>query len=824
MIKPVLVDARNWAALKPMLIEEIAKAGITGFDIETEDSRRHKGLTDFMASSTGKKLVFDVKRTTVTGFSWYPDESEHAYYLNLAHADVENRIPWSEARQLLDAKPADAQWICHNAPYELTMMKSSLDFDMPNTICTLQMAVSCFNDDQYPQDKMFGAGFGGMSTLLMPIMRAFTRTGRELNEEQNAVLQQVIGKASTAAFSYNGYCRALSYGYGLKKLTKSLFDYDQTSFETVMAGREHMGQLTGEEVAAYGADDAYWAVRIFHELLPRLIVQNDKLLDTFLTQENPMIHVYSDIWRRGLRINQPAVHKAQADERATYANTIRELQGIIRKMLPFPAELNEGLYELDSWYKKNPTGYRKKVEAWAKLDLSDDDFTAVYSTAGPVTKSWAMEKGKPKSTGLNLSYFMTARTLMYDLTGTKPLIADGKVSSDAEARGKLRGKGFDELLDCMNKLAGIETRMKLYLNPYLQLIDPETGLVHPVVNSMLNSRRMAMSNPNGMQLAKRGESKYIRGFYLADDDESVIVSIDWSQIELVEIGDFSQDPAFAEAYGQLPYKDLHWRACASALAMTVAEVRALPNAKDLRTKVGKGSNFNYWYSGALNTVGETMGWTSEEMWAKTEAYRNEFAVAEQWRVALIDEARERGYVTLPDGHRRVRFEATYAWQQLWRDRWEGTGNAALADFGYHFVKKISNRAGNQIVNSMIQGSCATLAKRSILRVNEMIKRLGLRARFMMPIHDELVFSCHRDDVVVFLREAKRIMCDHPDIIKHLKMDATASIGRTFEPFDKVKAPLGQIELDEAPDILGFTKDSKLNDEEIQRVVEYLFAA
>jgi hypothetical protein len=473
------------------------------------------------------------------------------------------------------------------------------------------------------------------------------------------------------------------------------------------------------------------------------------------------------------------------------------------------------MYQLDSWYKKNPTGYRNKMIKWANLDLTDDDFTTVMTTAGPVSKAWG-----GVSDGPNLSYYMTARTLMYDLTGADPVIYQGKVTSDADARAKLRGNGFDDLLDCMGKLAGIETRMKLYLNPYLQLIDPDTGLVHPVVNSMLNSRRMAMKDPNGMQLAKRGESKYIRGFYLADQDDHVIVSLDWSQIELVEIGDFSGDPAFAEAYGQLPYKDLHWKATAAAMGMTVPEVRALPNAKDLRTKLGKGSNFNYWYSGALNTVGETMGWSSDEMWDKTEAYRKEFAVAEQWRVDLIQEAREKGYVTLPDGHRRVRFEATYAWRQLWQERWDGTSNNALSNFGVQFVKKIFNRAGNQIVNSMIQGSCATIAKRSILR----LRNTGLRVRFMMPIHDELVFSVHRDDVIAFLRIARQVMSDHPDIIKTLKMDATASVGRTFEPFDKIKAPLGQIELDEAPDILGFTKDSKLNEEEISRVIDYLFAA
>lgn len=66
------------------------------------------------------------------------------------------------------------------------------------------------------------------------------------------------------------------------------------------------------------------------------------------------------------------------------------------------------------------------------------------------------------------------------------------------------------------------------------------------------------------------------------------------------------------------------------------------------------------------------------------------------------------------------------------------------------------------------------------------------------------------------------MCNHREIIQHLMVDATASVGRTFQPYHPTNAPFGQIEVDEAPPILGFTKDAKLNDQEIQRVIDYLF--
>lgn len=804
-MKTQLVDARNWSSIKADLINEIQQSGLIGFDIETQDSDRHQGLNDFMKANS-KRLVFDVNRTVITGFSWHCDGGDTAYYLNLYHADVENRIPWHEARQILDAKPADAHWICHNAPFEITMMRKSLGYELKDVICTLQMAVSTFNEDQYPIDDMLSCGFGGIQSLLVPISRAFQvlEDAQKPRPEQAELIGQVLSKTSIAGHSYNGLVRELSYGYGLKALSKRFLGYDQTEFKTVLGDKEHMGELTGEEVCSYGADDAWTCVKLLHKFLPLMAAQNEDLINTFFAQENPMIYVYSDIWAEGLKIDQEAVEHHLHLERKDYAEAVRSLHSLIAQQLPYPTG--------DVMFP----AYREKLTKWATTPLPDDPFDLVYTTAGPVSTNWATEKGLKKSPGPNLSYYMAIRSILYDLFGFKVVKQKGKVGSDAKARAKIgeNNPEAEEILTAITKLAGIEQRMKLYINPYRQLLDPDTHRVYPVVSSKLNSRRMAMSNPNGMQLAKRGESVYIRGLYLPDQEDHVIVSIDWSQVELVLIGELSGDPGFADAYGQLPYKDLHRKAVADILKKSAEDV-----TKKERGDIGKTANFGYWYSGALSDTASKMGWSAEEMWEAVDAYRRTFEVAEEWRKEVIIQGRENGFVTLPDGHRRHRFEASYRWQRLWTDRWEAANDLGLNNFGNLFVKRITSRAGNQLVNSMIQGSCATLAKRSIISIN---KISDLRFRFLMPIHDELVFSVHRDDVVPFIREAKCRMCDHPDIVQNLILDATASVGRTFEPFHPKKAPLGQIELDEAPEILGFKKDQKLSDPEIQCVVEYLF--
>src|SRR3546814_18784740 len=88
-------------------------------------------------------------------------------------------------------------------------------------------------------------------------------------------------------------------------------------------------------------------------------------------------------------------------------------------------------------------------------------------------------------------------------------------------------KQTEEVLTSLQEMAEIEQRMKLYLTPYTQLMDPETSRVYPSVSSKLATRRLAASFPNPLQLAKQGNSTYIRSFYLADDDATLVFSAEW---------------------------------------------------------------------------------------------------------------------------------------------------------------------------------------------------------------------------------------------------------------------------------------------------------
>lgn len=884
-IKTILVDRTNFDQHADTIVSAIQASPFTGIDVETQDSNRHAGLNalcgykeDGTKSKTAK-LVFDMKRTVMTGFSLFPEVAEAAYYLNLNHADVHNRLPWHEARQLIDAKPKANHWIAHNAPYELTSFKNCYDLELDQIICTLQMAVSAFGPDEYDISKFIAAGEGGIGALKTSLIRlamTYDPSAKGMSNELEELVGKIIAKESSAAHSYNGFVKEIAYGYGLKGLVKGFFGHQMTTFEQVLGGKAHMGQLTGEQVAAYGAEDAYWAVKLFRHLLGYMAKTNPAVIDTFFQQENPMIHVFSNIWDRGMKVNTTNIYNQRDTERLNMAETLRTLKAEIKKLLPFDAEPHKGLMA-DSWYAKGHAKYRKQIEDWAHSPDHNDPFPQCQQVRGPVSNAWAIEDNQPESTGPNLSHYMPQRVLMYDLLRQKVITSQGKIQSDGEARGKLLERLTDEteqaVIAGMNRISGIEQIMKLYLTPYTQLMDPETGCLYPTVSSMLATRRMGMITPNAMQLTKRGESTYVRGFYEADHDDHVIVSCDWSGVELVEIGEFSADPEFIKAFGQIPHDDLHAGAAADILSVDVpgldeAKFKALKKFQNWddfkdnygqemtnynrlstnlkgqqlligdaykywRTEVGKGANFNYWFSGFLGTIGDRMGWTVDKTGDATKRYRERFAVAELWRTGLIEQGKRTGYVQLPDNHRRVRFEATEMWAQYFGGKFK-LPNDQGDDLAFRYnaiwdqiIRKIQGRANNQLVNAYIQGSCATLAKRSILRIIEKAKALGWTERefrFMMPIHDELVFSVHRDIAVQAIHLIRETMIDHPDMFQHCKLDASPSVGLTFEPFNAKKGILvGQVELFELPAAVGVGNiNGRANDNEITGVVDYLF--
>jgi hypothetical protein len=499
-MKSILIDARNFDQIAPQVIAEQQAAPYRGFDLETFDDA-HEALRKFRESK--RKVIFDVNRTTLAGFSLYAPGAPNSWYVNLQHYDAENRVPFSKAKALIEC--ARSPLIIHNVPFERTMLRKSLGFELGETICTLQMAVSNHGPDEFDPNRLGEVVKWDFRKLIGQVLQEFRgydpEIKRDLNSRQTDLLRKVIGKESDSAWSWNGFVDTICYGYGLKQLVQSFFGRQMTTFEQVMATptavqraadagmKCDMRFLTGEEVVDYGGDDAYEAVQIFIELLRRM---KPEALQAFLDTENPMTSIYADIWAEGICINGEAVKEKFIEEEENRKRVNEQLRQIVQAALPFPEAPNAELFKREDWYAKNWQNHRHQLEVW---------------------------RGAGKKE-INVTHFMKTRVLLYDLFGLPIVFDQGKVASDGEARGRMleaaTGGARDALL-ALKELAGVSQRIKLFLTPYQSLTDPTTSKMYPVVSSKLATRRMAASFPNPMQLAKHADgSQYIRGFYLAD--------------------------------------------------------------------------------------------------------------------------------------------------------------------------------------------------------------------------------------------------------------------------------------------------------------------
>ena len=835
-IKKTLVDRRNLNAILPQLAATLAKTQLLGFDIETHDALRHEGLNQLMKvdedgkKAAGSKLIFDTNRTTVTGFSLYPDGTDESYYFNLAHADSENCISFDEVRHLLDAY--EGYYVIHNAPFEIVMLEKGLNtkWKLPHgkVIDTLILCVTAYNSDTYTKSEFAKRQLTGLYKLIPDIMVAY---GSNDIERQEDLVNKFCAKESDAAHSYNGFVKEFAWGFNLKKASKHWLNYTQTTFEEVLQGRGHMGQITGAEVVNYGADDAITCVGIYHEVMAWLMQENPNAIKTFFNQENPCCWVYAQMNASGMRVDVDAIYRAQDSQRIEYAVGLRKMKTILAEALStvWTGEPSQQLLKYEKWYEKGRDRYLSLIKQFVALPDTLSDYDLVnFGVRSPVGKGWSGQEVN----AVNLGHYMAMRVILFEVFGLKAAVEAKKVQSDGEARDKLREKAEQsgnklavELMDCYKVLGDIDQALKLYINNYIKMVDPDSGKMYPSINSILDTRRMSMSTPNPQQLTKFGKSKFVRSFFLPDDDNSIIVAPDFSAIELMIIGGYSNDAAFLRAYGQRPHADLHSQTAAFMTGLSLEDFNKLPNKKQLRNEIGKPSGFGYFYSGSLSTVGKPLGWEKEKIWEMTELFREGYAEAEQWRLETIAEAKQKGYVELPDHLRRYCFESTPMWAQLMQQKFDKLG---AGEFGKQCIRRIQNRAGNKVVNSRVQGLCATYVKRKLYRAMfKDIPRLGLNARVMFPCHDEVVCSVHRDDLFKFKEYIYNLMIESEDIFSNVMIDSSMALGRNYLAFNAEKNPKGLVELMEMDKLLPCIPENRwgqrATDDETGLILDYLFS-
>lgn len=836
--KAILVDARNIDQLLPELKKYASvENSLVGYDIETSSREAHGGIKELLKMgddfhTKGNKVLFDFNRTVVTGCSFYFGmiQPNTSYYFNFKHADVENRINISIMFELLDLiKASNSKVIIHNRQFEYCVLKGSYGYTLPEGYCSMQFCVTAYNPDTYPKNKLPNAVTKALTSHIAEIETAFHTVDKKLTFRQEELIRKFCSKSKGSEFSYEGgIVPSIAYGYGLKQAVKSWFGYQMEEYKDTLNGEPDMEALTGDQVASYGCDDAFWCYHLFLHIYSWLEEKNPKVIDTFMEVENPIVDIFAETTLGGMSVNLEEINRIGDVKRHEFALELIKFKNNLREIVPDDLpEFNQKLAKYDKWYTTaSHAKYFRLIKNWLATDDEGEDFdicTQVKCATGNAWFSEVFGKELKNPNLISINHYMAMRYILFVICGFDITISKGKVQSDGDAREKM---GDHPILNNYKTIGDIEQGMKLYNTPYKYLTDPETERMYPQMTSLLATRRTSCSNPNAQQLSKRGASVYVRGYFQADEEDHLIVSADWSAVELVRIGAASKDPEFLKAYGQRPHDDLHSAAAAGVLKMELNKFYLLPDKKDKRTILGKGSNFEYWYSGMLMQTADRMGWTMDEMWEATEGYRNKFPVGEQWRLDLIRKVKKDGFVQLPDHHIRYRYEATDDWAFTMMNVFNSFGSQALINFGRIVIRKIQNRAGNQAVNADVQGTCGALAKRTIIKTIKCAKERKFKSRFMLLIHDELLFSVHKSQVLDFSKFLYEQMVEDSDLFPDVKLDSSIAVGYNFRPFSlEGSGVYGQIELSEinkdVPCVVEDSYGKAATDTEKEAIIHYL---
>jgi DNA polymerase-1 len=254
------------------------------------------------------------------------------------------------------------------------------------------------------------------------------------------------------------------------------------------------------------------------------------------------------------------------------------------------------------------------------------------------------------------------------------------------------------------------TKLKsTYLDALIKIIHPRTGRVHTSFNQTVTATgRLSSSNPNLQNIPIRGEEgREIRKGFIAENG-CLLLSSDYSQIELRVFAHYSNDKGMIRAFEN--ELDIH--------ASTAAEIMgvALDGVKPDMRRIAKAINFGIIYGMGPQKLSEELGIdlkTAKEYIAR---YYERYQGVVRYREEMVASAREKGYVTTLFNRRRY-----------------------LPDI-QHQNRIIQSEAERMAINTPIQGTAADLIKKAMIRIHDRLKEEKLGTRLLLQVHDELVFE------------------------------------------------------------------------------------
>jgi DNA polymerase-1 len=297
----------------------------------------------------------------------------------------------------------------------------------------------------------------------------------------------------------------------------------------------------------------------------------------------------------------------------------------------------------------------------------------------------------------------------------------GQYQTGEDVLLKLAAKGHGIVEDILTFRELTKLR-NTYVDTLPQLVNPKTGRVHTsYAQAVAVTGRLSSNNPNLQNIPVRtARGREIRKAFIPRDEKHILISADYSQIELRIVAAISGDANMCEAFRQ--GKDIH-----TATAALVYHVPESEVTKEMRYKA-KSVNFGIIYGQGAFGLADNLGISRTEAKEIIDNYKKEFSGITGYMDDTIKFAQKHGYVeTL-----------------LGRKRWLPDINSS------NFT--VRGFAERNAINTPIQGTAADMIKLAMIRIQKAIKDAGLQSKMILQVHDELVF-----DVVISEKEELKSM-------------------------------------------------------------------
>jgi DNA polymerase I len=304
-----------------------------------------------------------------------------------------------------------------------------------------------------------------------------------------------------------------------------------------------------------------------------------------------------------------------------------------------------------------------------------------------------------------------------------------KLNSKAKKTGKSGQYSTDE--DTMLELAkefpiaqtildfrGLAKLQSTYVDALPRMINPKTGRVHSSFNQALAATgRLSSNNPNLQNIPIRTEEgRRVRKAFVPRDENYILLSADYSQIELRLIAEIADETAMLEAFQQ--GLDIHLATAAKVYGVPLSEVspEQRRNAKTV--------NFSIIYGAGAVNLSQQLNIPRVEAKKLIEQYFDTYKGLKRYMETVVEDARKNGYVMTLMGRRRI-----------------------LRDIDSRNSLARSNEE-RVAVNTPIQGSAADLIKVAMINIHRDLKEQNLQTKMILQVHDELVFDVYKPELEI----------------------------------------------------------------------------